>query len=211
MVPVSTQELISILELSTHAASNQNESKDSNDNEYLKRPMMPENTKVNPLEARIKLQFEKLVEAGHEPNVAAATALKMIAESPNVMNPGPLDGKATYKGRPRSHDAVERAKAIAIDWNSSSAVQEVVATALKYLKNASKQPWEPKFRSFKLSNKIADSVTQVEGGWGLLRALGFEVVPTHQDYKANIPVSNDLTIMEENISTMMHDMKVTLK
>lgn len=211
MVPASTQELISILEVSTLADTNHIETVDPNDDGYLKRGIESTNPKAKSLETRIKLQFEKLVKSGHEPNAAAAVALKFVAENPNGFDPGPLDGKATYTGRPRRHDAVERAKAAAIAWNSSSAVEEVVVTALKYLKNASKEPWEPKFRSFKLSNKIADSVTRVEGGWGLLRALGFEVVATNQDFRATIPLSNDLEIMEETISSIIHDMKVSLK
>jgi hypothetical protein len=209
-VPASTQELISMLELSTHADANQIEKRDPNDNDYLKRST--NNSTTKPMEARIKLQFEKLVKSGHEPNAAAAAALKYIADNPNDIDPGPLDGIATYTGRPRNQDAVERATAAAIAWNScSSALQEVFGTALKYLKNASKQPWEPKYRSFKLSNKIADSVTRVEGGWGLLRALGFEVVATNQDFRANIPLSSDLAIMEESILTIMHDLKVSNK
>jgi Thioredoxin-like/PUB domain len=210
-VPTSTQELISMLEMSTRVEANLSETRNLNDNKYLTRSIKPDTANVQPLEALIKFQFQKLVDAGHEPNAAAATAIKLIAENPNVMKPGPLDGKATYIGRPRCQDSVGLAKAVAIDRNSSSAVQEVVATALKYLKNARKQPWEPKFRSFKLSNKIADSVTRVEGGWGLLRALGFEVVATHQDFKATIPVCTDLTRMEDSISKVMHEMKVSLK
>jgi hypothetical protein len=210
-VPPSTQELISMLDLSTQVDANHIEKVDPNDNDYLKRGIDSRNTKATPLEIRIKGHFDKLVKLGHDPNAAAAAALKLVAENPNGIDPGPLDGKAAYIGRPRRQDAVERAKAAVIEWNSSSAVEEVIATALKYLKNASKAPWEPKFRSFKLSNKIADSVTRVEGGWALLRALGFEVVATNQDFRANIPVSSDLEIMEETISTIMHDMNVTLK
>jgi len=157
---------------------------------------------------RIKIEFEKLVKAGHDPNSAAATALTIIANSTNERNtatiiPGQLDGKVTYFGKLRvaeSKDSIDHVLSDVLALNSASAVQDVLTTALKYLRNSKNEPCEPKYRSFKLSNKIADAVTRVVGGLDLLQALGFEVVGTYQDFKASIPVAANMIAMEKKIS-----------
>jgi hypothetical protein len=175
-VPASTHELLSMLELSTLEETNRTEDKtDWDDIPYLRRvsasaPSRNERTAGGDLPSIIKMHFERLVNAGHDPNTAAATALKLAADAPNdgaamTKIPGALDGKACYSGPPRPENSLKNAFGKAIDWNSASAVADALSTAHKYLKNAAKEPWEPKYRSFKLSNKVADTVTRVEGGW----------------------------------------------
>lgn len=110
------------------------------------------------------------------------------------------------KSRPKSKDTVvDQALANVLELNSESAVSDVLSTAFKYLKNSKNEPSEPKFRSFKLSNKIADTVTRVEGGLGLMQALGFEVIGTYQDFKASIPVTTNLVAMEKRITRLIEE------
>lgn len=216
-VPPETQELLSMLELSI-AEDSKKEKNDVNDYPYLRRPISEiagesnggTSTDQQDMAAQIKVHFERLLKSGHDPNSAAATALNLVAGRSNgepSLDPGPFSGKATYTGRPRLEDPVDLALVQALEWNSASSVSEVLSTAQKYLKNVGKEPWEPRFRSIKLSNKVADSVSRVEGGWGLLQAFGFEVAGTSQDFKASIPVGTDVEVMDQRISQMMKDLK----
>lgn len=152
--------------------------------------------------------------AGHDPNHAAAAALTAVStlsveDLVTTISPGKLDGKAIYAGesRPtRSQDNVNRALAYALDRNSASTVSEALSTGRKYLRNSMKSPWEPKYRRFKLSNKVADKVTQVEGGLGLLQSIGFEVIGTRRDFEASIPAAANLTSMDAKIQRLLEDL-----
>lgn len=207
-IPASTQELLSMLELSTQDGVHSDGEANIDESPYLKQSIENVNgdhadAHQAALSSKIRLHFDQLVHAGHDPNSAAATALKMVIEG--VYPPGSLNGKALYRGAPRPKLDIDRLLGKVTEWNVASSAATVLSTAHKYLKNTLKEPWEPKFRSFKLSNKIADTVSQVEGGWKLLEALGFEVVVTNQDFKANIPVSADLRNMDESISHLMQN------
>ncbi|KAG7362661.1 thioredoxin-like protein [Nitzschia inconspicua] len=213
-IPASSQELLSMLELSTQEDLHRDGELDHDDNPYLRRTVDVvngdhANAQQADLSARIRAHFDRLVHAGQDPNSAAATALKMVTEGVNP--PGPLNGKALYRGAPRPKVNLERLLGKLMEWNVASSIANVLSTAQKYLKNALKEPWEPKFRSFKLSNKVADTVTRVEGGWTLLEALGFEVVGTSQDFKAHIPVSADLRSMDESITQLMQQARTVAK
>ena len=123
------------------------------------------------------------------------------------LDSGPLDGRASHAGPPLAPVAgLDQAFASVMEWNSPSVVREVLSTAKKYLDNATKEPWAPKFRSFKLSNKVADKFARVEGGLGLLQSLGFEVFGTSLDFKACIPVSADLGKVNDTISHLLKDL-----
>ena len=98
---------------------------------------------------------------------------------------------------------MDEAFAYAMEWNSPEEVSGLLSTSLKYLKNAIKEPWSPKFRTFKLSNKVADKITKVHGGLKLLESMGFEVFGTSQDFKASIPVSADLERMNASIEGLL--------
>ena len=220
--PASTKEFISMLELSAREMEPSTDAKyiDPDDNPYLKKLLdtSKQDDNNNPpndgdISTRIKTEFEKLVKAGNDPNSAAAAALTMVTKNSKgkkleSITPGALDGKATYMGksRPKSKDTVvDQALANVLELNSESAVSDVLSTAFKYLKNSKNEPSEPKFRSFKLSNKIADTVTRVEGGLGLMQALGFEVIGTYQDFKASIPVTTNLVAMEKRITRLIEE------
>jgi len=216
--PGSSKELLSMLELSAREIETKAEDRNQNDpdqNPYLKRMIDgSERGEGQDISIRFKAEFEKLVTAGHDPNSAAATALTTVSkisvdELVTTISPGKLDGKAIYAGESgltRSQDNVEQALEYALDRNSASIVSEVLSTGRKYLKNSMKSPWESKFRRFKLSNKVADKITRVEGGLGLLQSLGFEVIGTHRDFEASIPVAADLTNMDAKIAKLLEDL-----
>jgi hypothetical protein len=170
-VPASTHELLSMLELSTLEESNISvERPDPDASPYLHRSTASSSSGHDDLPARIKMYFENLVSSGHDPNTAAATALQLASngshnETTKLKNPGGFNGNACYSGPVRSRNSLEKAFGVAFDWNAASSVADALSTAQKYLKNAAKEPWEPKYRTFKLSNKVADTVTKVEGGW----------------------------------------------
>ena len=88
---------------------------------------------------------------------------------------------------------------------SSSDLAQVVATALKYLENARKQPWVAKFRSFRLSNKVADRITRVPHGITFLQSLGVEVYPTDSDFIVSFPLALDLDALQEDLEAYQEE------
>jgi len=201
--PQESKEMLSMLELSCQE-DDPADKQDDEKNPYL----VAENAVCPPANAaeRIKQLFEKLVEEGNDPTSAAAKAIGMLAEEQKSgvkLEGGPLDGKAVRTGTPLDGDALDLAMACAMEWNSPSLVADVLTTSMKYLKNAMKEPWSPKYRSFKLSNKVADHITKIEGGIALLQALGFEIFGTSQEFKATIPLSRDLDEMNQTISRLI--------
>jgi len=212
--PSSTKELLSMIEFSAlEIDKNSNDSGDTHpdQNPYLKRTVETfKQVDVNlDFSMRFKAEFEKLVTAGHDPNAAAAKALATVTVTPaNSVAPGNLNGKALYAGkaRPRPQEAIDEALEDVLERNSASTVSAMLSVALKYLKNSEKVPWEPKYRRFKLSNKVADKINRVEGGLGLLQSLGFEVIATSRDFEASIPVAANLTSMDTRITRLLDDM-----
>ena len=218
--PASTQELLSMIEFSaremrTNAAYITDI--DPDQNPYLNRKLdVTETCHSHGTSMRIKTEFDKLVKAGHDPNTAAAKANTKVSERPFEKNapntiPGILNGKISYAGRLRSgpQDRTEQALLYALRHNSFSTISDALSVALKYLKKSQRMPWEPKFRRFKLSNNVADKITRVEGGLGLIQSLGFEVVGTSQDFEASIPVAADLSAMDTKITELIDDLMVT--
>ena len=202
--PQESREILTMLELSCQEVADDSSKKaaenGSSENPYLvgeeKQP------KEFDLAAEVKKIFEKLVAEGSDPTAAAAKAITLAAEAQKKgpkLEPGSLNGTAVRTGTPSNGEALDEAFANAIVWNKATDVSVVLATASKYVKNAIKEPWSSKFRTLKLSNKVADQITRVEGGLKLLQCLGFELFATNQDFKATIPVSLDL---DETIRTI---------
>ena len=133
--------------------------------------------------------------------------LKLDKPSPGgTMGPSPLNGQAVLC---TNEVLVPRPVDITLtnikEWNASlsDAVAIVLSTALKYLENAMKEPWTPKFRTFRLSNKVADKISRIEGGIGLLQSLGFEIFGTGHDFMATIPLLVDLDSMKVQIESLL--------
>jgi hypothetical protein len=159
---------------------------------------------------RIKGFFERLVAEGNAPTSAAVKAIEMVTEEQKMgrkHDGGALSGKASKMGVCTSRSTLQDAVALAIEWNSAEAVIDVLRVAAKYLGNAIKEPWSSKFRSFKLSNHIADKITRLEGCLAVLQGLGFEISGTCQEFRATLPVSVDLDDMNQVISRLIEDLK----
>jgi len=83
----------------------------------------------------------------------------------------------------------------------------VITTMLKYLDNAVREPWNPKFRQFKLSNKIVDKATRLDGAIELICSFGMAVAPTLEDFMVSIPLGCDLDRMQSSMNKALKDME----
>lgn len=205
--PQESREMLSMLELSCLETTDESSKVNEKENEYLNKP---ENSNGNIVDSstRIKEIFEQLVADGTDPNAAAARAIGIYGEEQAAatkrLPSGPLNGKAIQVGPHADVNLLDQTFANAMNCNSPPVIAEALSTMLKYLNNAAKEPWTNKYRSFKLSNKVADQITRVEGGVGLLQGVGFEVHSSpRQDFKATIPVSADLDAMTERLTHLL--------
>ena len=74
-------------------------------------------------------------------------------------------------------------------------VVNVLSIAKKYVANVQKDPYNPRFRNFKLSNKVFDTITTTRGSVDLLTTIGFAVYPSDVDFIATIPLSTNLELL----------------
>ena len=147
--------------------------------------------------ARIKEYFSQLVGDGMSPNEAAAKAINMVADLARATNEeessiGLMKGELSSVGNYQTC-CVEN-------------LNDVLSTAKKYVQNVQKQPFSPKFRSFKLSNKVSDRITSSEGGIEcLVNELGFRTYSNDVDFMASIPLSIDISALILRINKLLGD------
>jgi peptide-N4-(N-acetyl-beta-glucosaminyl)asparagine amidase len=97
------------------------------------------------------------------------------------------------------------------DWESqwrASAKDDwriVVKTALQYVANARREPWNPKFRTFHWSNAVADRINSVMHGLEWWCQEGLELYTSQDDYVAWIPVHVDLDVLHARWSALLED------
>ena len=186
---------------------------------------------VDPSE-RIKELFSKFVSEGSEPNAAAAKAIQIVTGERSRVHPtfgvGPLDNvewsTAVYTSSGKHEDATFRAKSkgeIAVEIESSDAVAACIGQIRslypsgndeiipiikdilsKYLVNAIRDPSNPKYRSIKLSNKVVDRISRVQGGLDLVAALGLQMYPTSQDFCVCIPLHVKLDKLKTKVEKL---------
>eukprot|EP00590_Aulacoseira_subarctica_P012074 CAMPEP_0172438622 /NCGR_PEP_ID=MMETSP1064-20121228/72896_1 /TAXON_ID=202472 /ORGANISM="Aulacoseira subarctica , Strain CCAP 1002/5" /LENGTH=986 /DNA_ID=CAMNT_0013187185 /DNA_START=497 /DNA_END=3457 /DNA_ORIENTATION=- len=89
-------------------------------------------------------------------------------------------------------------RVIVLCGNDLTLIRNVVILAKKYLENAKKQPFNPKFRVFKLNNKVSDRMAQVPHGLDLLNVMHFSVFCSSLEYLVSL--SPDLNRIEKAIS-----------
>ena len=87
----------------------------------------------------------------------------------------------------------------------------VITTIQKYFNNCYTEPWNPKYRKFQLSFKVAVCITKVDGGIELIRSMGFELLCTADDYVVYIPISMDLDETSSSIKSLCTQFSVTAK
>ena len=73
----------------------------------------------------------------------------------------------------------------------------VISTAQKYVANVQKDPTNPRFRNFRLSNKVFDKISSNAGSMELLKSLNFSVFHSDIDFVASIPLSVDLELLSK--------------
>lgn len=203
-IPQESQEILAMLELSCEDKDELNSSSNDKEHPYF---MRTENSalSVKDPSTQVKEAFAKLVAEGVEPNRAAAQAIQMVTDQQKAgtaaasLEPGPLND-IDWKSI-ESSDKVSSTD-LASELNKDG-LQTVLNTILKYLENVKKEPWTPKFRSFKLSNKIVDRITRVEGAVDLVCSLGIYIYPTETDFMACFPLSTNLDEMEASIKDLM--------
>ena len=182
-VPPSTKEMLDLLQVSC-VETKVEEIRNPKTEAYL--------TRAADAKTRIKNNFTLLVEEeGLSKNEAAAKAI--LRETAAV---APMDGFFSVQNE--GTGAIEKAMEITL----SSDLITVVTTALKYVENAAKKPWNPKFRQFKLSNKVADRITRVSGGLELLCSLGMQVYPTAEDFIMDVPLDVDLEELCNSLNSL---------
>lgn len=86
--------------------------------------------------------------------------------------------------------------------NGREQLNSVLTTIFKYFNNCFEEPWNPKYRKFQLSFKVADSIIKVDGSIKLMLSVGFEISCTNEDYIAYIPIPMDLDQMKNSITSL---------
>eukprot|EP00934_Nitzschia_sp_Nitz4_P008147 Nitzschia sp. Nitz4//scaffold374_size14026//5689//8782//NITZ4_008959-RA/size14026-augustus-gene-0.11-mRNA-1//1//CDS//3329549623//8137//frame0 len=206
-VPQESKEILSMLEISCQEERTTEPDK-SKEATYLYSEAVSSPKSTDDTAVRVKELFEELVSKGTDPTAAAAEAIQLVAnERKNAGNlpPGILSGKAIRCQVCSDDGGLENVMTKLLQWNSKGMVQDLLTIALKYVRNASKEPWSPKFRTMKGINKVADVIMRVEGGLKVLQVLGFEVFGTSQDFKACIPASVDLQELEDRLEQALLD------
>ena len=138
-----------------------------------------------------------MASAKGSPNEAAAKAINMVADLARATNEeessiGLMKGELSSVGNHQTC-CVEN-------------LNNVLSTAKKYVQNVQKQPFSPKFRSFKLSNKVSDRITSSEGGIEcLVNELGFRTYSNDVDFMASIPLSIDISALILRINKLLGD------
>ena len=87
--------------------------------------------------------------------------------------------------------------------NGGDKTKVVLSTAKKYVANVQKDPSNPRFRNFRLSNKVFDKITSTPGSIDLLKNLGFAVYHSDVDFVASIPLATDLSLMSDVLDKLL--------
>jgi peptide-N4-(N-acetyl-beta-glucosaminyl)asparagine amidase len=208
--PEESQELFSMLQVSC-VDNEEGETTSSFDHPYLIRnDSAQEPTETSPPfdpASQVKEKFAELVAKGEAPNAAAAKAIKLVSEMVNPSGDIKRYGKGSLsdigKMRPANIKNFDTdhwiSKVKGLNGNDETVPVTVLTTISKYVENAVRDPWNPKFRNFKLSNKVVDRVTRIPGGLNLILSFGMNLTSTNQDYMLSIPLAVDLAQMHRSL------------
>ncbi|KAL9184428.1 hypothetical protein ACHAXT_002514 [Thalassiosira profunda] len=160
--------------------------------------------------ALIKEIFSQLVAKGMAPNAAAAEAIKQATSQQNSsatapLEEGPIKGtseKCTISANVESIESMAEAMC-QHNAGDKGKVVTVLTTAKKYVTNVQKDPSNPRFRNFRLSNKVFDKITSTAGSIALLGGLGFAVYQSDVDFMASIPLTIDLERLGEVLDSLL--------
>mmetsp|Transcript_22090 Transcript_22090/g.48034 ORF Transcript_22090/g.48034 Transcript_22090/m.48034 type:complete len:968 (-) Transcript_22090:25-2928(-) len=219
-VPVESKSMLDILALSANSGVGSSTGKNTSISNakaesYLMRKKLPadskdrEETKSNCLlstedsAARVKEIFSHLVATGLEPNAAAAEAIKRATSEQKKssmtvkLEEGRFSGTGEMCALETVINTIEEVAEVMCQLNArdKAKVGNVLSTAKKYVTNVQKDPSNPRFRTFRLSNRIFDGITSTPGSIELLTNLGFTVFHSDVDFVASIPLWVDLDLM----------------
>jgi nucleoredoxin len=220
-VPEESKSMLDILALSCAEAGESTQSRETNKAEtYIKRTKEKEATASGPLSKndmaeRVKELFPLLVAQGLSPNEAAAEAIKQVTSS-HQSNPrgtkldsGSVEGYSKivthYDTNVVLNMSVEKSAGNIYRLNSDDKekVVALLSTAQKYVANVQKDPTNPRFRNFRLSNKVFDKITSNAGSMELLKSLNFSVFHSDVDFVASIPLSVDLELLSKVLDKVL--------
>jgi len=162
-------------------------------------------------EARFKDLFSQLIAKGMDPNAAAAEAIKQAtveqkysASLSTKLEAGTLDGTIENNSLEMEMNTVRAvaAKTCQLNLGDKIKVSKVLSIAKKYVANVQKDPANPRFRNFRLSNKVFDQITSTPGGIELLVNLGFAIFHSDTDFMASIPLAVNLTLMADVMDSL---------
>lgn len=232
-VPMESKSMLDILALSCQEADtnsgvgsstgNNTATSNAKAEDYLIRKKLPadsegrEETNSNGLlstedfTARVKEIFSNLVATGMEPNAAAAEAIKRatieqkITSTPFKLEEGILSGTVEMNALETVGNTIEAMIEEMRQLNAGDKAQvgKVLSTAKKYVTNVQKDPMNPRFRTFRLSNRVFDQITSTPGSIELLKNLGFAVFHSDVDFVASIPLTVDLVLMGDVLDMML--------
>ena len=211
-VPAETKSMVDILALSCSAAeksgnTNAKAAINAKAELYLVRKNdEKEGQSKDDFSTLVKSIFTELTSTGMSPNAAATEAMKRATAKQN--NPSTKLEEGTINGTVEKCSVEPRNETIAsvmesmcqLNDGDKGKVGNVLSTAKKYVVNVLKDPSNPRFRNFKLSNKVFDSITSAAGSIDVLRHLGFAVYSTEDDFYASIPLPTNLSLMLDNLS-----------
>lgn len=149
---------------------------------------------------RIKNYFSQLVSEGMTPNDAVVKAINAVAKE---VSSGVISGILLLPSNLKGTKQTESKNPFQVA-SSASDLKDILLTTKKYVKNVQKQPYNPKFRCFRLSNKFFDKITSTEGGLDyVVKDLGFRTYNTSLDFMASIPLSTDIDVLEKRIDDIL--------
>ena len=197
LVPAESKSMLEILAVSCQEAESSQGSDGvklrTNAHNYFARKKEQESKSIS---ARVKTIFGELVATGLGPNEAAAEAINRATKEKNKPSI-PTDEGALSGAGEVCDAAVPEVTSIAsaldemcqMNNNDRSSVASVLKTARKYISNVKKDPHNPRYRSFRLSNKVFDQITSKPGSVALITWLGFSIYNSDTDFYACIPLT----------------------
>ena len=215
-VPEETKAMVDILALSCAEADEtaNAENRNTKAETYLQRTIDEESTVTTPLSkddiaARVKDLFPKLVAQGLSPNEAAVEAIKQATSQQSsaqvVLNQGKIDGesKSVTPYDPDDTSVSKIAGVIKMNDKDKDKMVTILSTAKKYVANVQKDPTNPRFRNFRLSNKVFDKITSNPGSNEFLKSCNFSVFHSDVDFVASIPLSVNLDMLVKVLDKML--------
>ena len=202
LVPAESKSMLEILAVSCQEAESSQGSDGvklrTNAHNYFARKKEQESKSMSQedFSARVKTIFGELVATGLGPNEAAAEAINRATKEKNKPSI-PTDEGALSGAGEVCDAAVPEVTSIAsaldemcqMNNNDRSSVASVLKTARKYISNVKKDPHNPRYRSFRLSNKVFDQITSKPGSVALITWLGFSIYNSDTDFYACIPLT----------------------